>query len=443
MSRRAVFLDRDGVLVDALIRGDRAYAPVSLEQFKITEGAGPLVERLRGAGLLPIVFTNQPDVARGMIAPALLQEMHARLREAVAVEDVFVCMHDSAAGCDCRKPKPGMLRAAAAKWGIDLSRSFVIGDRWQDVDAGRAVGCRTVLIGRSYSGPAEPDIMVADLTGAVDAVLRTMEDEGVEFVKRYLDEVVRVTEAIDRQAVARLVDLLVDVRRRGGRLFILGVGGSAANASHAVNDFRKIVGLEAYTPVDNVVGADRPYQRRRLGLVIRQLAPGEPADRSGLCAGVLRRWRRSRAQRQREPGSRGGIRQVGGGPGRRDRGTERRVHQQGGRRVRDRPDGEPGDHHPPYRSVPGGDLASAGRPSPPAGHADEVGKPRAMSPAFPRVVVLGASGHVGSALVKVLHREGVDVIGHSSKSLDLTSRTRWGTSRARWMPTPRWSWPRR
>jgi D-sedoheptulose 7-phosphate isomerase len=252
MSRRAVFLDRDGVLVDPVIRGDRAYAPVSLEEFNITEGAGPLVERLRGAGLLPIVFTNQPDVARGMIPPALLDEMHARLRQVVAVEDVFVCMHDNAAGCDCRKPKPGMLRAAAAKWGIDLSRSFAIGDRWQDVDAGRAAGCRTVLIRRSYSGSAEPDITVADLAGAVNAVLQTVEDEGVEFVKRYLDEVVRVTEAIDRHAVARLVDLLVDVRRGGGRLFILGVGGSAANASHAVNDFRKIVGLEAYTPVDNV-----------------------------------------------------------------------------------------------------------------------------------------------------------------------------------------------
>jgi D-sedoheptulose 7-phosphate isomerase len=252
MTRRAVFLDRDGVLVETLVRGDHAYAPVSLAQFRVTEGAGPLVERLRGAGLLPIVFTNQPDVGRGLIPPAVLEEMHAQLRRAVAVEDVFVCVHDNGAGCDCRKPKPGMLQAAAAKWGIDLRRSFVIGDRWQDVDAGRAVGCCTILIARPYSGPAEPDARVADLAGAVDVVMRKVEDESVEFVKRYLDEVVRVAEAIDHQAVGRLVELLVDVRRRGGRLFILGVGGSAGNASHAVNDFRKIVGLEAYTPVDNV-----------------------------------------------------------------------------------------------------------------------------------------------------------------------------------------------
>lgn len=74
----------------------------------------------------------------------------------------------------------------------------------------------------------------------------------MDFVKQYLDEVVQVAEGIDHRAIGRIVDVLADVRARGGRLFVLGVGGSAGNASHAVNDFRKIVGLEAYTPVDNV-----------------------------------------------------------------------------------------------------------------------------------------------------------------------------------------------
>src|SRR5262245_41346486 len=147
-----------------------------------------------------------------------------------------------------------MLRAAAEKWDIDLRQSFVVGDRWQDIDAGRAVGCYTVLIERPYSGNPAADARVADLAGAVRTVLSCAEEgaNGMQFVKQFLDEVVQIAERIDRESLARLVDVLVEVRASGGRLFILGVGGSAANASHAVNDFRKIVGLEAYTPVDNV-----------------------------------------------------------------------------------------------------------------------------------------------------------------------------------------------
>jgi D-glycero-D-manno-heptose 1,7-bisphosphate phosphatase len=110
-------------------------------------------------------------VARGLLAPAILEEMHERLRKAVPVEEIFVCVHDAADGCGCRKPKPGMLRAAAEKWAIDLARSFMVGDRWSDVEAGRAVGCYTILIERSYSGQTRPDERVSDLAGAVDAVL--------------------------------------------------------------------------------------------------------------------------------------------------------------------------------------------------------------------------------------------------------------------------------
>ncbi len=171
MGRRAVFLDRDGVLVQTLVRDNRAFAPVSLEEFRLEKNAGLYVARLGQANLLPIVFTNQPEVARGIIAAAVLEEMHERLRKAVPVEDIFVCVHDSKDGCECRKPKPGMLHAAAEKWEIDLKRSFVVGDRWSDVEAGRAVGCYTILIERSYSGQARPDERVSDLASAVDLVL--------------------------------------------------------------------------------------------------------------------------------------------------------------------------------------------------------------------------------------------------------------------------------
>ena len=166
-----MFLDRDGVLVETLVRGRRAYAPVSLEEFRVTPGAGRQVGRLRDAGLLPIVFTNQPEVGRGLISPTTLDRMHEQLRAAVPVEDVFVCVHESDDACQCRKPKPGMLHDAAAKWGIDLSRSFVVGDRWRDIDAGRAVGSYTVLLDRPYSECPSVDARVDDLAAAVDVIL--------------------------------------------------------------------------------------------------------------------------------------------------------------------------------------------------------------------------------------------------------------------------------
>ena len=170
-SARGVFLDRDGVLVETLVRDHRAVAPLTLEEFRLTDGAGPHVARLRDFGLVPIVVTNQPEIGRGRLAPGTLAAMHAQLRRAVPVEDIFVCPHDGAVGCDCRKPRPGMLRAAADKWGIDLWKSFMVGDRWQDIDAGRAVGCYTVLIERPYSGVTVADARVRDLAGALQAVL--------------------------------------------------------------------------------------------------------------------------------------------------------------------------------------------------------------------------------------------------------------------------------
>jgi D-glycero-D-manno-heptose 1,7-bisphosphate phosphatase len=174
----AVFLDRDGVLVETFVRGNRAFAPTTLADFHVVPDAAADVRRLRDAGLVPIVVTNQPDVARGHIAPDVLSAMHERLADEVPVQDILVCTHDSDAGCACRKPRPGMLQAAAARWGLDLPRSFMVGDRWSDVDAGRAAGCCTILIERPYSGAATADVHVASLTGAVDAILGRWEGTG-------------------------------------------------------------------------------------------------------------------------------------------------------------------------------------------------------------------------------------------------------------------------
>lgn len=172
--RRAAFLDRDGVLCETILREGKAIAPLSLDEFRLVDGLVEDIGRLRGAGLLCIVFTNQPEVARKVLATDVLDRMHERLRAAAAFDDVFVCPHERAEGCACCKPRPGMLLDAARKWGIDLARSFVVGDRWVDVEAGRAVGACTILVDRPYSRCETADERVPDLRRAVDAILRRL-----------------------------------------------------------------------------------------------------------------------------------------------------------------------------------------------------------------------------------------------------------------------------
>ncbi|MBI2756455.1 MAG: HAD family hydrolase [Chloroflexi bacterium] len=175
MTRRAVFLDRDGVLAREIVRDNRAYAPTALEDFALVDGVGEQVRRLQEAGLARLVFTNQPEVARGLLSWDTLDAMHQRLRDAAPIDEVYVCPHDQDDGCACRKPSPGMLTTAAERWDIDLSRSFVIGDRWRDIEAGRAVGCCTILLERPYSECMTADHRVATFAEAVDAVLEHLD----------------------------------------------------------------------------------------------------------------------------------------------------------------------------------------------------------------------------------------------------------------------------
>ena len=169
---RAVFLDRDGVLVREIVDGEGvARAPLKIEDFHILPEAASQVERLHAAGLRCVVFTNQPEVARGLLSMDTLEIMHRQIREVTGVDEVMMCPHDEADGCTCRKPQPGMIVDAAQRAKIQLDRSFVVGDRWRDVDAGRAVGCYSILIERSYSNCSQADARVQDLTTAVDRIL--------------------------------------------------------------------------------------------------------------------------------------------------------------------------------------------------------------------------------------------------------------------------------
>jgi D-glycero-D-manno-heptose 1,7-bisphosphate phosphatase len=176
--RPAVFLDRDGTLNVQLVRDGKPYPPGTLDEFRLYPGVPESCARLKAAGFILVVATNQPDVGRGKQAREVVEAMHARLRALVpALDLVQVCYHGGEAHgqpCDCRKPKPGMLTGAAARLGLDLAHSWMIGDRWGDIDAGHAAGCRTIFIDHGYSERAPsrpPEFTVRTFADAVGIIL--------------------------------------------------------------------------------------------------------------------------------------------------------------------------------------------------------------------------------------------------------------------------------
>jgi D-glycero-D-manno-heptose 1,7-bisphosphate phosphatase len=176
---RAVFLDRDGVINRALVQERKPYAPRHLREFRLLPGVGDAVTRLKSVGFLIIVVTNQPDVGHGLTTPETLEAMHARLRERVPVDAILVCPHRRDAGCECRKPKPGLIHRGAADWGIDVRHSYLVGDRATDIVAGRAAGLYTIFLDRGYAEPLieQPDLRVGSLRQAMRRILAREADE--------------------------------------------------------------------------------------------------------------------------------------------------------------------------------------------------------------------------------------------------------------------------
>jgi len=173
-TRRAVFLDRDGVLNHAVVRDGKPHPPVSLAEFEILPGVLEALICLRQAGFLLIVATNQPDVARGIQGRDVVEAMHRRLHDELPIDAIKVCYEVDGPACTCYKPKPGMLLEAAREHNIDLSRSYMVGDRWRDVGAGKQAGCVTIFIDRGYAEPLTetPDATCADLPQAAAFILR-------------------------------------------------------------------------------------------------------------------------------------------------------------------------------------------------------------------------------------------------------------------------------
>jgi D-glycero-D-manno-heptose 1,7-bisphosphate phosphatase len=172
--KQAVFLDRDGVLNRAIVREGKPYPPANLSELEILPGVEEALAALRAAGFLLIVVTNQPDVARGATTREAVEEINAALGAALPIDEFRTCFHDSESACECRKPKPGALLTAAALHDIDLRESYMVGDRWRDVEAGRNAGCKTIFLDYGYQEkqPEAVDYRAKSLPEAMKFILR-------------------------------------------------------------------------------------------------------------------------------------------------------------------------------------------------------------------------------------------------------------------------------
>ena len=172
----AVFLDRDGVINRAFVRDGKPYSPPTPEDLDVLPGGPEALRDLRSHGYKLLVVTNQPDVGRGKQSRESLEAMHQDLRARLSLDDILVCTHTDADDCDCRKPLPGMLLEAAKKHNIDLAASYMVGDRWKDIDAGYNAGCKTILVDYGYSERSPervPGLIVKSLREAADWIIRS------------------------------------------------------------------------------------------------------------------------------------------------------------------------------------------------------------------------------------------------------------------------------
>ncbi len=170
---KAVFLDRDGVINVCRVIDGKPYPPTGPDTFEFIEHAKEACQRLMSAGFLLFVATNQPDIGRGKQTLEAVESMHDLVRAELPVEKIYVCTHGSDNECTCRKPQPGMLLMAAEEYGIDLGASYMVGDRWRDIDCGATAGCTTIFIDYGYDEKlrAQPDAVVSHIGEAADWIL--------------------------------------------------------------------------------------------------------------------------------------------------------------------------------------------------------------------------------------------------------------------------------
>jgi D-glycero-D-manno-heptose 1,7-bisphosphate phosphatase len=170
--KRAVFIERDGILNEVRSGPKHQITPLTLEEFKLNAIAEGPLRRLKGAGFVLIATTNQPGLSRGYQSRRELDRMHEILRRTFPLDDIMLCPHDESDHCPCRKPRPGLLIEAAFKWHLNLDHSFVISDKWQDSEAARTAGCTSLLLKSPWVGQVHHDFVLPDLDTIADKILR-------------------------------------------------------------------------------------------------------------------------------------------------------------------------------------------------------------------------------------------------------------------------------
>ena len=176
--RPAIFLDRDGTLNRQVIRDGKPYPPQTVADFELFPGVPEACASLAAAGFVLVVATNQPDVGRGTQSQDIVEAMHAKLRRLVpSLDHIEVCyapgLDKSAPPDRRRKPEPGMLLDASLLLGLDLARSWMVGDRWRDIDCGKRARVRTVFIDFGYAEELKerPDFIVSSFPEAAGIIL--------------------------------------------------------------------------------------------------------------------------------------------------------------------------------------------------------------------------------------------------------------------------------
>lgn len=147
---KAIFFDRDGVINKSIIKNNKPCPPKNLEELELIDGIHLLIWGLKQKGFLIFVITNQPDVARGTQTKSMVEALNTNIKKELPIDEIFTCYHDDGDNCICRKPMPGFILQAKDKYNIDLKQSWVIGDRWKDIQAGKHADCFTIFVDYGY-----------------------------------------------------------------------------------------------------------------------------------------------------------------------------------------------------------------------------------------------------------------------------------------------------
>ena len=171
---KAVFFDRDGVLNHTLLRNGKPCAPRSVEDFKIFSYAKAILNKLVAHNYLIFVVTNQPDVGNGYIPKSLVVEMNNIICTELPIDRIFVCYHSQNQNCFCRKPNTGMLEQAKKSYALDIQNSFIVGDRFTDIEAGKKFKLKTILLGKGYGEKkiVNPDFQIDKLDNLLKIILK-------------------------------------------------------------------------------------------------------------------------------------------------------------------------------------------------------------------------------------------------------------------------------